>query len=134
MTHRRLWMILLTMAVLVGCARASAIAPTSTPVTVATETDVAIRSHSGGGTVVASGEIAPAREAQLGFTVSGRVETVAVAEGDDVQTGETLVTLETILLEADVAQAEAALAAAQAQLALLEAGPRPGQVAAAEAQ
>jgi multidrug resistance efflux pump len=45
-----------------------------------------------------------------------------------------LVTLETDLLEVDATQAEAALAAAQAQQARLEADPRPGEVAAAEAQ
>jgi HlyD family secretion protein len=134
MVHRRLWMVLLTMAALVGCARASALAPTPTPIAVATETDVATGPRSGGDAVVASGEIVPAQEAQLGFTVSGRVQAVAVAEGDEVRTGATLVRLETIILEADLAQAEAALAAAQAQLAHLEAGPRAGEVAAAEAQ
>jgi multidrug efflux pump subunit AcrA (membrane-fusion protein) len=70
----------------------------------------------------------------VSFTVPGRVDTVAVAEGDTVQPGQVLVTLQTELLEADVAQAEAVMAAAQAQLALLQAGPRPEEVAAAEAQ
>ncbi len=126
MVHRRLWMIFLTMAVLVGCARASAMAPMST--------DAAIGLQSSGDTVVASGETAPAQEAQLSFTMVGRVETVTAAEGDTVAAGEVLATLETTLLETQVAQAEAAVAAAQAQLPVVKAGPRPGEVTGAEAQ
>jgi len=57
-----------------------------------------------------------------------------VARSDEVQPGQALVTLETDLLEARGKQAQAALAAAQAQLALLKAGPRPEEVAAAEAR
>jgi len=134
MVHGRLWMILLTMAVLVGCARASAMAPAPAPIAVAIETDMAIGPHSSGDTVVASGEVTPAREAQLSFTAVGRVETVTVSEGDTVAAGEALAMLETTLLEAQVAQAQAAVAAAQAQLGVVKAGPRPGEVAGAEAQ
>jgi HlyD family secretion protein len=86
------------------------------------------------GTVAASGEVVPAQAAQLSFPVSGRVQTVAVAEGDEVGSGDVLVVLEAGLLESGVAQAQAALDAAQAQRALLEAGPRPGDVAVARAQ
>jgi HlyD family secretion protein len=84
--------------------------------------------------VVASGKVAPAQKADLSFAVSGRVHTVAVVRGDEVQPGDPLITLETNLLEANVQQAEAGLAAAQAQLALVEADPRPDEVALAEAQ
>jgi multidrug resistance efflux pump len=59
---------------------------------------------------------------------------VAVAEGDEVETGDVMITLETELLDSGVAQAEMALVAAQAQLPLVQAGPRPGEIAAAEAQ
>jgi multidrug efflux pump subunit AcrA (membrane-fusion protein) len=137
MVHRRLSMIPLLMAVLlvttlVSCSQASAPTPMSTPVAI--ETPAAVGLRSGGGVVVASGELVPAQEVQMGFAVAGRVQTVAVAEGDEVQPHDVLVTLETDLLEVDVTQAEAALAAAQAQQAILEAAPRPGEVAAAEAQ
>ena len=158
MGHRHLLTISLLLAALplvitsAGCARASA-APAPTPVPVAAQTSVVasgprasggtagLRSgggttglRSGGGTVAASGEVVPAQEAQLSFAVSGRVQSVAVAEGDEVQPGDTLVALETGILEAGVAQAQAALDAAQAQRALIVAGPRPGDVAAAQAQ
>ena len=125
--------LLLVMA-LVGCSRVSAQSPTPMPVPVAAETPAAVGLRPTGDTVVASGEIVPAQEAQLAFTVSGRAQAVTVAEGDQVEAGQALVTLETDSLDADVAQAEAALDVAQAQQALLGAGPRPGEVATAEAE
>jgi HlyD family secretion protein len=136
MGQRCLRMILLTMAALtlVGCGRMNPGAPTPTRVVLASETDADRSPHLDAATVVASGEIVPAQEARPGFAVFGRVEAVVVAEGDEVRAGEALVTLETDLLEADLAQAEAALAVARAQRALLDASPRAGEIAAAEAQ
>jgi HlyD family secretion protein len=128
--YKRWVMILLSVAALVGCSRS----PTPTPAPVATAAPSEPGSRSGGGTVVASGEVLPAQEAKVSFTVSGRVQAVTVAEGDEVQAGQVLVTLQTDLLEANVAQAEAALEAAQAQLTLVNASPCPEEVAAAEAQ
>ena len=87
-----------------------------------------------GSTVVASGKIAPASEAQLSFPVSGRVQTVNVAEGDEAQPDDVLAQLETDQLKANVAQAEAAVAAAEAQLAIAEADPLPEEIKVAEAQ
>jgi HlyD family secretion protein len=124
--------ILLLAAALVSCNPAPTPAPT--PVPVATEMHEESRIHLNGDTVVASGEVRPAQEARLSFTMSGQVQTMAVMEGEEVQEGMVLVALETDRLEAEVTQAEAALAAAQAQQALLEAGPRPGETAAAEAR
>jgi multidrug resistance efflux pump len=68
----------------------------------------------------------------MSFTVSGRVQTLAVTEGDEVQAGEVLAKLETANIEAEIAQAEAALAVSQANLAQVQAGARPGEVAAAQ--
>ena len=128
--YKRWAMILLSVAALVGCSRS----PTSTPAPVATAVPPEPSVRSASGTVVASGEVVPAQEADVSFTVSGRVQAVAVVEGDEVQAGQVLATLETDLLEANVAQAEATLEAAQAQLALVKAGPRPAEITAAEAQ
>ncbi len=123
------WAILVLAAIaMVGCKRSST--PTPTPTATAATTDI----RSSSGQVVASGEVVPSQETYLGFPVSGRVETVAVNKGDRVEAGQVLIVLETDLLEADVALAEAALAAAQAQVALLKAGPRREEVAVAEAQ
>jgi len=125
---RRWTMLVLVAIALVGCKRS----PTPMPTPIATMATPDIRSSSG--PVLASGEVVPSQETHLGFPVSGRVETVAVNKGDRVEAGQVLIVLETDLLEANVAQAEAALATARAQVALLKAGPRLEEVAVAEAQ
>ena len=84
-------------------------------------------------TVDAIGSLAPQTEASLAFSSSGRVAEVLVEEGQVVEAGQPLARLETDDLELQVAQSEAALAAAEAQLAQLLAPPRPEEVAAQEA-
>jgi HlyD family secretion protein len=128
MMAKRWVMLVLATIALVSCKRSPA--PTPTPTMATPDT------RSSSGQVVASGQVVPSQEAEacLGFPASGRVETVAVNKGDRVEAGQVLIVLETDLLEANVAQAEAALAAAQAQMALLKAGPRLEEVAVAEAQ
>jgi multidrug resistance efflux pump len=81
--------------------------------------------------VTASGEIVPVQKAALSFTTSGRVATVDAALGNEVQAGQTLITLETAGQQAQVAQAEAAVQAAQANLDRLQAGVRAEEIAAA---
>lgn len=70
--------------------------------------------------VTASAEIVPLRTAQLSFPAVGRVKTVDVKVGDKVTAGQSLLTLDTTLLEARVREAEANLAIAQIQLDYLE--------------
>jgi multidrug efflux pump subunit AcrA (membrane-fusion protein) len=131
MKHKRLLIILLSVTVLACAGRVFAMASRATSAgTADTESSLQVS----GGTVVASGEVVPAQEAELSFTMAGRLEAVVVAEGDAVAAGAELATLEAALLEAQVAQAQAAVAAAQAQLPVVKAGPRPGEVAGAEAQ
>ena len=109
---------------LAGCSRSTELTPTPTPIaTMATPRS----------SVVASGEVVPSQETRLGFPVSGRVETVVVIKGERVEAGQVLILLETDSLETGVAQAEAALATARAQVSLLKAAPRPEEVAVAEA-
>ncbi|MCK4298018.1 MAG: biotin/lipoyl-binding protein, partial [Planctomycetes bacterium] len=74
--------------------------------------------------VSAEGVIVPVRHVELAFRAGGRVAEVLVAPGETVAAGEVLARLEDDDLQAAVAQAEAALEAAQAQLALVEARPR----------
>ena len=66
--------------------------------------------------VTASGEIVPEPKAQLSFPLTGVVNSVAVQEGDKVTTGQTLVTLDTMILNANVEEAQASLEAAQTQV------------------
>lgn len=72
----------------------------------------------------------------VGSTVVGRVEAVAVREGDAVQAGQVLVQLESAELQAAMLQSQASLAQAQAQLANVRTNSRIGnqaQVAQAQA-
>jgi HlyD family secretion protein len=122
-----LW--LLVPVVLAGCSRQPP--AQSTPLATAPPAAEEARpSHRGD--VVASGQMAPARKAELSFTVSGRVESVDVEVGDSIGAGAPLVVLETEFFTADLLQAEAALAIAQAQLEAARTGPTPEEVAAAE--
>ena len=83
--------------------------------------------------VSAAGNVEPEAQVALSFDVPGRVAEVLVEVGDAVQAGDPLARVDSEQLALQVQQAEAAVAAAQAQLALMKAGARPEQVAAAEA-
>ena len=93
------------------------------------------------GVVSAEGKIVPVRDATLAFRMAGRVEKIAVTEGEAVKAGDVLIQLESADLRAGIAQAQAAVAQAQAAAALAQAqrdqitaGPRTEEIAAAEAQ
>ena len=80
----------------------------------------------------ASGTV-EATDADLGFQRPGRVETIAVAEGDRVGSGVEIARLDSRELEASVRAARAQLAATESRLAELDEGSRPQEVASAEA-
>jgi RND family efflux transporter MFP subunit len=63
--------------------------------------------------VKASAVVVPAQESRLSFVISGLVEDISVAEGDQVQAGQVLAKLGTSELEYDVISAEAALTSAE---------------------
>jgi HlyD family secretion protein len=84
-------------------------------------------------TVSASGTI-EAEEVVIASEFGGKVKEILVQEGDEVEAGEVLLELDTVLLDAQIGEAESALAGAQANLARVEAGARPGEVQIAEAQ
>ena len=74
------------------------------------------------------------REAQLAFNGNEHIRKILVQEGDRVKKGQLLAQLHTELLEAEVAQAEARLAAQQQELAKLLAGSRPEEIERAKAE
>jgi HlyD family secretion protein len=82
----------------------------------------------GSGSVTASGEIVPARHAELNTPIDGVVAEVLVTEGDEVKAGQLLIRLEDAQQVAAVAQAEAQLRQAQIMLDRLQAGPHPQEV------
>ncbi|MBX3737065.1 MAG: HlyD family efflux transporter periplasmic adaptor subunit [Candidatus Didemnitutus sp.] len=72
-------------------------------------------------------------DAQLGFKTPGRVIERAVREGDRVTVGQPIARLDDAEQQSQLALRRAELAAAEAQLAELEAGSRPQEIAAAAA-
>ncbi len=71
------------------------------------------------GSITASAVIVPVEYAQLSFASIGKVTAVNVKAGDVVKAGEVLVALDDSILKAKVKEAEANLAAAQAQVRFL---------------
>src|SRR6266542_5277826 len=65
----------------------------------------------------ASAIVVPVNKVELSFPLSGAVKTVEVEAGDSVKAGDTLITLDTTILEAKVKEAEAAVITEQTQVA-----------------
>ncbi|HEY6866047.1 MAG TPA: HlyD family efflux transporter periplasmic adaptor subunit [Candidatus Eisenbacteria bacterium] len=85
-----------------------------------------------GDAFTASGTV-EATEAQLGFTVPGRVVTVRFWEGDRVAKGGAMAALDTLQAAAERDQAVGQVAAARAALTELERGSRPEEIQQARA-
>ena len=82
--------------------------------------------------VSASGKLLPSHWANLSFLGGGRVVEVKVQAGDTVEAGQVLVRLDDVDARLALAQANAGLKVAQAQLAQTKVGARPAEIAAAE--
>ena len=74
-----------------------------------------------------------ARDARLATELGGRIVSLNAKQGEAVRAGDVLVTLDATPWELQLLPAEAAVAAAVADLAVLKADPREAQVAAAKA-
>ncbi|NOZ53834.1 MAG: HlyD family efflux transporter periplasmic adaptor subunit [Gammaproteobacteria bacterium] len=74
------------------------------------------------------------REAQLAFNASEHIKAVLVEEGDSVSQGQLLAHLHTEVLDAQLAEAQAALVVQQQLLRKLEAGSRPEEIHKGEAE
>jgi HlyD family secretion protein len=83
--------------------------------------------------VAADGRVVPRRWAGLSSSVGGRVVEIAVEEGQAVRAGEVLLRVDDGPQRVALAEAEAALAGARAQLDQLRAGATPDELAGAEA-
>ncbi|GAB4549264.1 MAG: efflux RND transporter periplasmic adaptor subunit [Anaerolineae bacterium] len=83
--------------------------------------------------IVGSGSI-EAEMLAITTETGGRIVAMHADEGDVVQRGDLLVELDTSLLEASQTQLQAALDTARAHLAEVRAGPRPEEIAAAQAE
>ena len=83
--------------------------------------------------VIAEAAVVPVRHAALSLSASGIVAEILVGEGDAVAEGQVILRLQDAHQQAAVAQAEAGLESAQAQLSGLQAGPRAQEIATAQA-
>jgi len=92
----------------------------------------ACQATDGAGPIEASGTI-EAEEVVIASEFGGRVEEILAGEGEQVEAGQVLMRLDTDLVESQAGEAEAALAAARANLARVEAGARSGEIATADA-
>ena len=72
------------------------------------------------GTVIASAEVRPVDSVNLSFPLLGMVKTVDVEVGDKITAGQAIATLDTTILEARVAEAEASVVAAETQVRYLQ--------------
>ena len=72
-------------------------------------------------------------DVSIAAEIGGRIEAINVDEGDRVTAGQELVRLDRTLLNAQIAQAQAALDTAKAQLTQIKNGPRASDVSAAKA-
>lgn len=84
--------------------------------------------------VIASGRLRPVRQSEIGSSVPGTVAEVLVDEGDLVTEGQLLVQLEDADLRAQRAQARNAVGTATSQLAQVERGAQPEEIARARAE
>jgi HlyD family secretion protein len=84
-------------------------------------------------TVNGTGSIQPEQEVALSFRSAGRVDDVLVSEGQAVEEGQLLATLETTDLALALAQSKVSLQISQAQLAKLENPPDENDVLSAQA-
>jgi len=83
-------------------------------------------------TLVASGSV-EGEEVAIVSEFGGQIARLPVEEGDEVEAGQVLVELDASLLLAQMAQAEAAVTAARANLESVKAGTHPAEILAAKA-
>ena len=133
--NRKWWIIGIVVALLValGVGGWQRIATQETEAGAQAEQTAVVRRGTLSVMVSGTGSLAPKSQATPSFLSGGRVTEVLVEEGQAVEAGQALIRLETDELALQVARAEAALGAAEGQLAQLLAPPRAEEVAAAEA-
>jgi len=79
-------------------------------------------------TVSVTGNTTPVQDLDLGFQNGGTIAVVNANAGDTVTAGEVVAQLDTGSLQAQLAQAQAGVAAANAQLASLQVGAQPADI------
>jgi len=114
---KKVFWILTSALVLALTACGSSATPTAIP-TVSLEE--AAQTSASSGRVSASAVVVPVQKMELAFPTLGMVKTVEVAEGDSVTANQTLVTLDSAILESRVKEAEANVIIAQTTVTYLK--------------
>jgi len=110
---RTFWKIsLILMISLVGCKPTPMMNPSSEPSIIPL---ASVQEHNIQRGIIAKGTVVSMQEAFMSFRIPGRIKEIAVTEGEQVQTGQTLLILDAPDLGAAAREAEATLRAAQAQ-------------------
>ena len=113
------WILLTTLVLaLTACGQAETAAPV--PTVVVDAPDSGSPASASAGTVIASAEVRPIETINLSFPLLGTVTSVEVEVGDIVSTGQTIATLDTTIIEARIAEAEAGVVAAETQVIYLQ--------------
>ncbi|MFB2876932.1 efflux RND transporter periplasmic adaptor subunit [Floridanema aerugineum] len=84
--------------------------------------------------ITASGTVVPIQTVNLSPKTAGRIAELLVEQGDKVKAGDIIARMDNADIQAQLAQAKAALAKAQAQLAEIRAGNRPEEISQARAR
>jgi RND family efflux transporter MFP subunit len=117
---KKTYLIVAALIALILSACASASTPTTIPTVVLDNNNSSSSTPlSDANSVSASAVIVPVNDVQLSFSAIGRVTSVDVKVGDKVRADQTLVTLDTTILEAKVREAEANVLAVDAQIRYL---------------
>ncbi|MDD3799723.1 MAG: secretion protein HlyD [Novosphingobium sp.] len=74
------------------------------------------------------------RQVDLAFRVGGRIDSIAVEEGDTVKKGQLLASLDMATLDSRLRQADAQVSSARAQFVRAKTGSRPQEIVQAEAR
>jgi len=111
--------LILVIILALGLSACGASATTEAIPTVSLDSAAESSAPSSAGQASASAIVVPVNKVELSFPLSGAVKTVEVETGDSVKAGDTLVTLDTTILEAKVREAESAVITEQTQVAYL---------------
>ena len=114
---KSMWILLLTLTLLLtACGQAATPEPIPTVALDISAPGSGSPASDSGSTVIASAEVRPADSVNLSFPLLGAVKTVEVLVGESVSTGQVLARLDTVILDARVAEAEANVLAAETQV------------------
>jgi len=116
---KRTYLLVFMIVVLTACGQAAAPTPIPTVALDSSTVDSGSPAPDSAGGVIASAEVRPVDSVDLSFPLLGTVKTVDVAVGDSVTAGQTLATLDTTILEARIAEAEASVVTAETQVTYL---------------